>query len=129
MGWFTRLAKKAVGGIADLGKKAVGAVGSGLKAVGSAARVGVKWAYDHAEKIGDIAGKVEKVAGIVGKAATSAIPWTAEIPIIGEIVAGTAGAAKVVQGGAGAVARVAGRVGKVKKVVEGVQQQIAGIQK
>ena len=117
MGWFTRLAKKAVSGVADLGKKAVGAVGSGLKAVGGAARAGVKWASDHAEQIGDNAGKVEKVAGVVGKAATSAIPWTAEIPIVGEIVAGTAGAAKVVQGAAGGGQRVAGAVSKGKKAI------------
>tara|TARA_R100000808_G_C2107389_1_gene122566 strand:+ start:279 stop:626 length:348 start_codon:yes stop_codon:yes gene_type:complete len=107
MGWWQRLGKKIASGVSTLGKK----VASGVKA-------GVKWGYDHAEQIADIAGKVDKVAGVVGKAATAAIPWTAEIPIVGEIVAGTAGAAKVVGKGAQAVQRVAGAVSKGKRAIE-----------
>lgn len=107
MSWWSRLGKKVVSGVSTLGKK----VASGVKA-------GVKWGYDHAEQIADIAGKVDKVAGIVGKAATSAIPWTAEIPIVGEIVAGTAGAAKVVGSAAKGVQRVAGAVSRGKTAIE-----------
>ena len=110
MGFFSRLGKKLVSGVSTLGKK----VASGVKA-------GVKFAYDHAGEIADIAGKVDKVAGIVGKAATSALPWTAEIPIVGEIVAGTAGAAKVVQAGAKGVQKVAGAVHRGKQAVEGAR--------
>lgn len=113
MGWWSRLGKKIASGVSTLGKK----VASGVKA-------GVKWGYDHAEQIADIAGKVDKVAGVVGKAATSAIPWTAEIPIIGEIVAGTAGAAKVVGSAAKGVQRVAGAVSKGKMAIEGARKEM-----
>ena len=93
MGFFSRLGKKLVSGVSTLGKK----VASGVKA-------GVKFAYDHAGEIADIAGKVDKVAGIVGKAATSALPWTAEIPIVGEIVAGAVHRGKqAVEGARGAL--------------------------
>tara|TARA_R110001583_G_scaffold60590_1_gene179846 strand:- start:255 stop:635 length:381 start_codon:yes stop_codon:yes gene_type:complete len=121
MGFFTRLARKVGSEISDLGKKAVSAVGSGLSAVGHAARVGVKYAYDHAGDIANIAGKVDKIAGVVGKAATSALPFTAEIPIVGGLVAGAAAGAKVVQAGAKGVQKVAGAVHRGKQAIEGAR--------
>tara|TARA_Y100001951_G_C11239481_1_gene239606 strand:- start:287 stop:667 length:381 start_codon:yes stop_codon:yes gene_type:complete len=124
MGFFTRLARKVGSELSDLGKKAVGAVGSGLKAVGHAARVGVKYAVDHAGDIANIAGKVDKIAGVVGKAATSALPFTAEIPIVGELVGGVAAASKVVGAGARGVQRVAGAVDKGKRAVDEVRRDI-----
>ena len=42
------------------------------------------------------ADKIGKVAGAVGSAAAMATPFTAEIPVVGEVVAGVAAGAKAV---------------------------------
>ena len=43
--------------------------------------------------------------GIVGRVASAALPFTAKIPIVGEVVGGIAAGAKVVQGVAKSVKR------------------------
>ena len=88
MGWgfLGRLGDKIVSGVKRVGHK----VGEVASAVGKKVTEGAKYVVDHAGDIKDIAGKVEKVAGVVGRAATSALPFTAEIPIIGEVVGGVA---------------------------------------
>jgi hypothetical protein len=92
MGIFTRLAQKAHHAAARLGYK-IHEVSGGV--------------HRLAHKVGDVAGKVSKVAGVINKVSTAALPFTAEIPVVGEVVAGTAAVSKGVQLGAKGVSRVA----------------------
>jgi|TARA_R110001583_G_scaffold74274_1_gene205806 hypothetical protein len=62
-----------------------------------------------ASKVSDVAGQVGKVAGVVGKVASAALPFTAEIPLVGEAVGGVALGAKAV----GGASRLIGRGAKV----------------
>lgn len=116
MGWgfLGRLGDKIVSGVKRVGHK----VGEVASAVGKKVEQGAKWAVDHAGDIKNVAGKVEKIAGVVGKAATSALPFTAEIPIVGEVVGGVAGLAKGVEAGARGVGKVAGMVERGKQAYD-----------
>ena len=58
-----------------------------------------------AHKVSDVAGKVGKVAGVVGKVASAALPFTAEIPLVGEAVAGVAAGARAVGGASSLINR------------------------
>ena len=74
---------------------------------------GAKFVAKHADVVADAASKVGKVAGVVGKVASAAIPFTAEIPVVGEVVAGVAAGAKGAQMATNAIqkgARIAGKV-------------------
>jgi hypothetical protein len=66
-------------------------------------------------KIHEVSGSVHrvahKVADVSGKVATAALPFTAEIPVVGEVVGGVAAGSKAVQG-------VATGVNKVAKAVD-----------
>ena len=96
MGIITRLGQKISSGAHRLGHK-IHEASAGVHRI--------------AQKVGDVAGKVEKVAGVVSKVATAALPFTAEIPVVGEVVAGTAAVSKGVQLGAKGVGRVSKVVG------------------
>ena len=105
MGWWSRLGDKVVSGGASVGKKVAHGVSVGVKAVGSTIEKGADYVIDHSEAIkkvadtvGDVAGKVGNVAKVVAKGAESALPFTAEIPIVGEVVGGVAGLAEGVSG-------------------------------
>ena len=105
MGWWSRLGDKVVSGVGSIGKKVAHGVSVGVKAVGHAVKTAEDYVIDHSEaitnvadKVGDIAGKVGDVASIVAKGAESALPFTAEIPIVGEVVGGVAGLAEGVSG-------------------------------
>lgn len=77
------------------------------------AHQGAKFVSKHADQVSKVANVVGKVAGVVGKAASAALPFTAEIPVVGEIVAGAAAGGKVIEKGAKAVskgAKIAKRV-------------------
>lgn len=87
MGIIARLGQKISTGVARLGHKI------------------------HAGQVARIAQKVGDVAGAVSKVATAALPFTAEIPVLGEVVAGTAAISKGVQLGAKGVGRVSKVVG------------------
>ena len=52
-----------------------------------------------------LGGKISKVAGVVGKVATLALPFTAAIPGVGELVGGVAAGAKAVQAVSGLVSK------------------------
>ena len=92
MGIFTRLAQKAHHAAARLGHKIHSVSGN---------------VHRIAHKVADVSGKVAKVAGVVSKAATAALPFTAEIPVVGEVVRGVAAGSKAVQGVATGVNKVA----------------------
>tara|TARA_R110000822_G_scaffold14914_5_gene51972 strand:+ start:1377 stop:1700 length:324 start_codon:yes stop_codon:yes gene_type:complete len=92
MGFFSRLGNKISGGAHRLGHKI-------HKASGDIHRI--------AHKVSDVAGKVANVAGVINKVSTLALPFTAEIPILGEVVAGTAAVSKGVQLGARGISKVA----------------------
>lgn len=82
----------------------------GHKISAGAARLGQK-IHEKSGQVARIAQKVGDVAGVVSKVATAALPFTAEIPVVGEVVAGTAAVSKGVQLGAKAVSRVSKVVG------------------
>jgi len=110
MGLFsgiTRLATKTIHGAERLGHKVSGV----------AHRLATK-VQPIAHKVADISGKVAKVAGVVSKVATAALPFTAEIPIVGELVGGVAAGSKAVQLGARGVNKIAGFVDKTSRVVK-----------
>ena len=98
------LGQKISGGFSRLGHK-----------VSDGARAGVKWGVSHSEDIADISGTIAGGAEAVAKGAEMALPFTAEIPIIGEAVAGTAVAAEGVGALAGYVSVGATAVSKAKK--------------
>ena len=97
MGFFSRLGHKISSGVHRLGHKI-------HEKAGEVHRI--------ASKVADVSGKIGKVAGVVGKVASTALPFTAEIPVVGEAVAGVAGGAKasMVSRGARAVDSVAKRL-------------------
>ena len=95
----------------------------GNKVGGAAHRVGVKLRHGahqgakfvskHADQVANVSDTSGKVAGVVGKVASAALPFTAEIPVVGEVVGGLAAGGKVIEKGAKAVskgAKVAKRV-------------------
>lgn len=101
MGWWGQLGTKIKNSASALGTKAW----DGVKAVGHKIDEGVDYVIDHsdtikkvADTVGDVAGKVGNVAKVVAKGAESALPFTAEIPIVGEVVGGVAGLAEGVSG-------------------------------
>jgi len=99
MGWFHDIGNKIKGEVHTIGKK--------LHNAGNAA---AKFVHKVAPVIKDVAGIISKDAGMVGSVAEAALPFTAEIPGVGEVVAGIAGAAEAVSAGAGLVSSTAGRV-------------------
>ena len=79
------------------------------------AHQGAKFISKHADQVAKVSDVVGKVAGVVGKVASAALPFTAEIPIVGEVVAGAAAGGKVIEKGAKAVskgAKIAGRMSR-----------------
>lgn len=88
--------KQAKGGLHDYGKKQSSTFAKGAKAVG-----------ENAGHLADIADSVGGVAGMVGNVAGMALPFTAAIPGVGEIVAGVAAGGKAIQYGAGMVSKAA----------------------
>ena len=82
MGFFSRLGHKLHHAGARLGHK-IHEVSGGVHRI--------------AHKVADVSGKVAKVAGAVRKVATAALPFTAEIPVVGEVVGGVAAGSKAVQ--------------------------------
>tara|TARA_R110000772_G_scaffold52267_2_gene119894 strand:- start:4472 stop:4810 length:339 start_codon:yes stop_codon:yes gene_type:complete len=102
--FFHRLGNKIAGVAHRAGVKAHHAIHQGAKFVAK-----------HADSVANIADKVGNVAGVVGKVASAALPFTAEIPGVGEVVAGAAAAGKVIERGARMTskgARVAGKVSR-----------------
>lgn len=72
---------------------------------------GSKFVSAHADQVANVASKVGNVAGVVGKVASAALPFTAEIPVVGEVVGGLAAGGKAVEKAANLIERGA-RVGK-----------------
>jgi len=89
--------------------------GHGKKATNTL-RKGVKW-------IGESAAPIGSVAGTIGNVAAAALPFTAEIPILGEGVAALAVGGKLIQAGAGQVAKLSGAVKEAQKVKRGLERR------
>ena len=102
--YVSRLGDKISGGFSRLGHK-----------VSEGTRAGVKWGIKHSGEIADISQKIEYGAEAVAKGAEMALPFTAEIPLVGEAVAGTAGLAEGVGALAGYVGVGATAVSKAKE--------------
>tara|TARA_R110000803_G_scaffold153079_1_gene217994 strand:- start:169 stop:528 length:360 start_codon:yes stop_codon:yes gene_type:complete len=82
---------------------------------------GAKYVVKHADAVSNIADKVSKIAGVVGKVASAALPFTAEIPIIGEVVGAAAAGGKIIERGASAVskgAKIAKKVGQAELAMD-----------
>ena len=94
MSWYNRLGNAITGGVQKLGQAVHHGVDSAVRLVDKIA-----------PKVESVAGRVAQVAGVVGKVASAALPFTAEIPIVGEVVGAVAAGAKGVQAGARAVKR------------------------
>jgi|TARA_R110002073_G_scaffold88544_2_gene210127 hypothetical protein len=122
MGWFGRLGNAIVGGVQKLGHAAHQGIDSAVRLVDKVA-----------PKVEAIASKVAMGAGIVGKVASAALPFTAEIPIVGEVVGGIAAGARVVQGVAKGVKRGAQFAemasDKVKQIERGMMKDASRAQK
>ena len=97
MGWFSSLGNRISGAVHSIGNK-----------VKSVVKVGRKFVHDHAGQIEKIAKTVGDVAGVVGNVASAALPFTASIPGVGEVVGGLAAGGKAIQGAARMVQKGAG---------------------
>jgi hypothetical protein len=113
MGWLSRLGNSIKGGAQRLGHKVHESVDAGIRLMDHVAPV--------VEKAAD---KVSKVAGAVGSAAAMATPFTAEIPIVGEVVAGVAAGAKAVQGLATGAKRGAQFIEKASSTAKGIERDV-----
>ena len=85
---------------------------------------GWKWVGTHADPIKRAADTVASVAGTIGDVATAALPFTAEIPIVGEVVAGAAAGGKLIQVGAKGVSRVAGAAGSAYRAEQAAERSL-----
>ena len=87
-------------------------------------RKGWKWVGEHADPVKKAADTVASVAGTIGDVATAALPFTAEIPIVGEVVAGAAAGGKLIQAGAKGVSKVAGAAGSAYRAEQAAERGI-----
>lgn len=85
MGWFHDLGNKVSGAVHTLGKK-----------IHKAGNKAGKFIHKVAPKIESVAQTIADDAGIVGDVAEAALPFTAEIPILGEVVGAVAAGGKAV---------------------------------
>jgi hypothetical protein len=110
MAWYNRLGSAIVGGVQHLGQAVHHGVDSAVRLVDRVA-----------PKVEKVANTIGRGAAVVGKIATAAIPFTAEIPVVGEVVGAVAAGAKAVQGiskGVVAGAKFAERAADVVKTIE-----------
>ena len=103
MGWWSALGNRISGAVHSLGSKAASVVKRGRKFV-----------HDHAAQIERVSKVVGDVAGVVGNVATAALPFTAGIPGVGEVVGGLAAGGKAVEAGARWVQKGAGTARKAE---------------
>tara|TARA_R100000963_G_scaffold33325_1_gene25595 strand:+ start:1046 stop:1519 length:474 start_codon:yes stop_codon:yes gene_type:complete len=85
---------------------------------------GWKWVGTHADPIKRVADSVASVAGTIGDVASAALPFTAEIPIVGEVVAGAAAGGKLIQAGAKGVSKVAGAAGSAYRAEQAAERAL-----
>ena len=103
MGWFSSLGNRISGAVHSIGNK-----------VKSVVKVGRKFVHDHAGQIEKVAKTVGDVAGVVGNVASAALPFTAAIPGVGEVVGGLAAGGKAIEGAARMVQKGAGTARKAE---------------
>ena len=117
MGWMSRLGKSIVGGVQKLGT----AVHHGVDAA-------VRLTDKVAPVVERVASQVARGAAVVGKVAGAAIPFTQEIPVVGEMVDAVAAGAKMVQGAATGVKRgakfVQGAAHTAQKVERSIERDV-----
>jgi len=99
----------------SLGKKIGGAAHRVGAKLHHGLHQGAKFVAAHADQVANVADKVGKVAGVVGKVASAALPFTAEIPGVGEVVAAAAAGGKVIERGANMVSRGSRAAGKISQ--------------
>ena len=104
------------------GKKQLGS--SQGKKEESIFKKGWKWVGTHADPIKKAADSVASVAGTIGDVAAAALPFTAEIPIVGEVGAGAAAGGKLIQAGAKGVSKVAGAAGSAYRAEQAAERGI-----
>ena len=107
------------------GKKQLGS--SQGKKEESIFKKGWKWVGTHADPIKKAADSVASVAGTIGDVAAAALPFTAEIPIVGEVVAGAAAGGKLIQAGAKGVSKVAGAAGSAYRAEQAAERGIDAV--
>ena len=119
MGWFHDLGNKVSGAVHTLGKK-----------IHKAGNKAGKFIHKVAPKIESVAQTIADDAGIVGDIAEAALPFTAEIPILGEVVgavaAGVEYGAELAEAATRGIERVsAGAKGDVKALGRGLVTKAA----
>ena len=118
---FGRLGHKIANSVGAIGQK----IHDGANRIGTKVKQGANYVVEHSEKIksvadkvGDIAGKVGKVSSVIAKGAETALPFTAEIPIVGEVAGlaeGGSGASSLIGKGAKGVSVAMTGIGIAKK--------------
>ena len=111
MGWWSALGNRISGAVHSIGSKAASVVKRGRKFV-----------HDHAAQIERVSKVVGDVAGVVGNVATAALPFTAGIPGVGEVVGGLAAGGKAVEAGARWVQKGAGTARKAEAALTSGEQ-------
>lgn len=106
MGWFHDLGNKVKGEVHSLGNK-----------IHNAGQKAAKFVHKVAPVIKDVASTISKDAGMVGSVAETALPFVAEVPVIGEVAGAVAAGAEAVSGVAGGVAGLAGKADDLAKDV------------
>ena len=113
MSWYSRLGNAIQGGVQHLGQSVHNGVDAAVRLVDKVA-----------PKVEAIASKVATGAALVGKVASAALPFTAEIPIIGEVVGGVAVGAKAIEGVARGVKRGAQFAERAADVVQTIERGV-----
>jgi methyl-accepting chemotaxis protein len=113
MGWLNRLGNAIKGGAQRLGNKVHEGVDAGIRLMDKVAPV-----------VDKVAGKVSSVAGRIGSVAGMAVPFTAEIPIVGEAVAGVAAGAKAVQAAAAGAKRGAQFIERASSTAKKIERDV-----
>ena len=111
MGWFSSLGNRISGAVHSIGNK-----------VKSVVKVGRKFVHDHAGQIEKVAKTVGDVAGVVGNVASAALPFTAALPGVGEVVGGLAAGGKAIEGAARMVQKGAGTARKAEAALTSGEQ-------
>lgn len=113
MGWLSRIGNAIKGGVQKLGHKVHQGVDAGIRLMDKVAPV-----------VDKVAGKVSSAAGFVGNLAGASLPFTAEIPVVGEAVTGVVAGAKAVQGLAAGVKRGAQFIEKASSTAKSIERSV-----
>ena len=114
MGYVSSFGQKLYGAVNYLGQKAEAVVTRGRKFV-----------HDYAKPIEKGAKVASKVGGFIGNVATAALPFTAGIPGVGEVVGGLAAGGKFTEAAGKWVAKGARTAGAAESAYEHAESAVS----